>query len=365
MSKNDWKTLEDCRDAIDSIDNEILELLNKRMNVVERVGEIKHSTGTAVYRPEREKDIVTRLAKMSENAKGALNAGAIEAIFLEIFAVSRNLELPERIAYLGPEGSFTHQAAESRFGGMSDYLSLGSIHSVFKTLESKRAKFGVVPIENSRDGIVGETLDLLAKSSVKIVAELYMPIHMSFATKATKLEHITKIYSKDKGFGQCREFLSQHGFLEVEQIPVESTAKAAILAAEDPTAAAICSHIAAKLYGVPTMFENIEDEHDSSTRFVILSDFKNGMSEHDKTSILVRLKDAVEAGSLVHFLQDFDDENINLSKIESRPSKDKGGFGYWFYIDFYGHIDEEKIQKVLSKHDGEVTWLGSYVKGED
>jgi len=365
MSKSYWKTLEDCRDAIDSIDNQILELLNSRMKVVERVGEIKHDDGTAVYRPEREKDIIDRLTKISEDSNGTLNAGAIEAIFLEIFAVSRNLELPERIAYLGPEGSFTHQAAESRFGGMSDYLSLGSIHSVFKTLEAKRAKFGVVPIENSRDGIVGETLDLLAKSSVKIVSELYMPIHMSFATKATKLEDITKIYSKDKGFGQCREFLSQHGFLEIEQIPVESTAKAAILAAEDPNAAAICSHIAAKLYSVPTMFENIEDEHDSSTRFVILSDFKNGMSEHDKTSILVRLKDAVEAGSLVHFLQDFDEENINLSKIESRPSKDKGGFGYWFYIDFYGHIDEERIQKVLSKHDGEVTWLGSYVKGED
>ena len=359
------KTLDDCRNAIDSIDNEILELLNKRMHVVERVGEIKHDTGTAVYRPEREKDIIDRLTKLSLESDGILNKGAIEAIFLEVFAVSRNLELPERIAYLGPEGSFTHQAAESRFGGMSDYLSLGSIHSVFKTLEAGRAKFGVVPIENSRDGIVGETLDLLAKSSVKIVAELYMPIHMAFATKATKLEEITKIYSKDKGFGQCREFLSQHGFLNVEQIPVESTAKAAILAAEDPTAGAICAHIAAKLYGVPTMFENIEDEHDSSTRFVILSDFKNSPSEHDKTSILVRLKDAVEAGSLVHFLQDFDNEKINMSKIESRPSKDKGGFGYWFYIDFYGHIDDKNIQKVLSKHVGEVTWLGSYVKGED
>ena len=311
------------------------------------------------------KDIINRLTKLSYEGGGVLNGGAIEAIFLEVFAVSRNLELPERIAYLGPEGSFTHQAAESRFGGMSDYLSLGSIHSVFKTLEAGRAKFGVVPIENSRDGIVGETLDLLAKSPVKIVAELYMPIHMAFATKATKLENITKIYSKDKGFGQCREFLSQHGFLNVEQIPVESTAKAAILAAEDPTAGAICAHIAAKLYGVPTMFENIEDEHDSSTRFVILSDFKNLPSEHDKTSILVRLKDAVEAGSLVHFLQDFDNEKINMSKIESRPSKDKGGFGYWFYIDFYGHIDDQNIQNVLSNHEGEVTWLGSYVKGED
>ena len=358
-------TLEECREAIDAIDNEILELLNKRMKVVERVGEIKHNTGTAVYRPEREKAIIERLTKLNEENNGLLNKGAIEAIYLEIFAVARNLELPERIAFLGPEGSFTHQAAESRFGGMSDYLSLGSIDAVFKTLEAKRAKFGVVPIENSRDGIVGETLDLLAKSSVKIVAELYMPIHMAFATKARRLEDITKIYSKDKGFGQCREFLSEHGFVNIEQIPVESTAKAAILAANEPNSAAICSHIAAKLYGVPTMFENIEDEHDSATRFVILSDFKNQISGEDKTSILVRLKDAVEAGSLVHFLQDFDEEKINLSKIESRPSKDKGGFGYWFYIDFYGHIDEEYIQRVISKHEGEVTWLGSYVKGEE
>ncbi|ADN09696.1 prephenate dehydratase [Sulfurimonas autotrophica] len=359
------KTLDDCRVAIDEIDNEMLKLLNKRMKVVERVGEIKKDTGGAIYRPEREKAIIDRLVTLNKEEGGLLNQSAIEAIFLEIFAVARNLELPERIAYLGPEGSFTHQAAESRFGAMSDYLSLNSIASVFKTLEAGRAKFGVVPIENSRDGIVGETLDLLAKSSVKIVAELYMPIHMSFATKAEKLENITKIYSKDKGFGQCREFLSEHGLVNVELIPVESTAKAAILAAREPNSAAICSHIAAKLYGVPTMFENIEDAIDNTTRFVILSDFKNAISKDDKTSILVRLNDAVEAGSLVHFLQDFDKEKINLSKIESRPSKDKGGFGYWFYIDFYGHIDEQRIQKVIQKHKDEVTWLGSYVKGED
>lgn len=359
------KTLDDCRVAIDSIDNDILDLLNKRMKVVERVGEIKSVSGGAIYRPEREKAIIERLSALSKKDNGLLNIKAIEAIFLEVFAVSRNLELPERIAYLGPEGTFTHQAAESRFGAMSDYISLNSIQSVFKTLEAGRAKFGVVPIENSKDGVVGETLDLLSKSSMKIVAELYMPIHASFATKAKKLEDITKIYSKDKGFGQCREFLQEHGFVNIEQIPVESTAKAAILAAEDPNSAAICSHIAAKLYGLPTMFENIEDEHDSSTRFIILSDFKNGQSNDDKTSILVKLHDAREAGSLVHFLQDFDDENINLSKIESRPSKDKSGFGYWFYIDFYGHIEDEAIQKVLSKHEGEVTWLGSYVKGED
>ena len=364
--KSDWQTLDDCREAIDALDNEMLQLLNKRMTVVERVGEIKNDTGGAIYRPEREKAIIERLVKLSKKEGGLLNKSAITALYLEIFAVSRNLELPERIAYLGPEGSFTHQAAESRFGAMSDYLSLNSIESVFNTLDAGRAKFGVVPIENSRDGIVGETLDLLSKSHVKIVAELYMPIHVAFATKANSIDKITKIYSKDKGFGQCRNFLSEHGFNDIEQIPVESTAKAAILAAEDENAAAICSHIAAKLYGVPTMFENIEDEHDNATRFVILSDFKNGVSGEDKTSILVRLKDSVEAGSLVHFLQDFDAQQINLSKIESRPSKDKdGGFDYWFYIDFYGHIDDEKVQAVLTKHSQEVTWLGSYVQSDE
>lgn len=360
------KTLDDCRVAIDAIDTELLELLNKRMKVVERVGEIKADTGGTIYRPEREKAIIDRLSELSKEQNGILNKAAIEAIFLEIFAVSRNLELPERIAYLGPEGSFTHQAAESRFGAMSEYLSLNSIESVFKTIEAGRAKFGVVPIENSRDGIVGETLDLLSRSPMKIVSELYMPIHVAFATKAHKLEDIKRIYSKDKGFGQCRDFLSEHGFNDIDLIPVESTAKAAILAADDEDAAAICSHIAAKLYGVPILFENIEDESENTTRFVILSDFKNGISGDDKTSILVRLKDAVEAGTLVHFLQDFDQEKINLSKIESRPSKDKdGGFGYWFYIDFYGHIDEERIKKVIEKHTSEVTWLGSYTKGEN
>jgi len=257
MSK-ELKTLQDCRNAIDTIDDTLLELLNKRMQVVERVGEIKNSDGTAIYRPEREKAIIDRLTEKSEKEGGILNRNAIEALFLEIFAVARNLELPERIAYLGPEGSFTHQAAESRFGAMSEYLSLTSIQSVFKTLEAKRAKFGVVPIANSRDGVVGETLDLLAKSSVKIVAELYMPIHVAFATKCQNLKDIKKIYSKDKGFGQCRDFLQEHGFNEVELIPVESTAKAAILASQEPQSAAICSHIAAKLYGVPTLFENIE-----------------------------------------------------------------------------------------------------------
>ncbi|MBN2896709.1 MAG: prephenate dehydratase [Campylobacterales bacterium] len=354
-------TLQECRSVIDTIDDEILRLLNERMKVVQRVGEIKHQSKAAVYRPEREKEIIERL---STHNQGPLNRAAIEAIFLEIFAVARNLELPERIAYLGPEGSFTHQAAESRFGAMSDYLSLGSIEAVFRTIEAKRAKFGVVPIENSRDGVVGETLDLLAASPMKIVSELYMSIHMAFATKAHKLSEIKRIYSKDKGFGQCRAFLSEHGLDTIEHIPVESTAKAAIMASHDPESAAICSHIAAKLYGIPSMFENIEDIHNNHTRFVILSDFENLPSGDDKTSILVRLKDAQKPGALAHFLRDFDEGKVNLSKIESRPSRDDKSFGYWFFIDFYGHIEDKAVQQVLRQHSDEITWLGSYAKGE-
>jgi chorismate mutase / prephenate dehydratase len=357
-------TLEECRAKIDEIDNAMMELLNRRMTVVRRVGEIKHESKTAVYRPEREKEIIDRLSEISQNNSGLLNRQAIEAIFLEIFAVARNLECPEKIAYLGPEGSFTHQAAESRFGAMSDYLSLGSIDAVFKTLQAGRAKFGVVPIENSRDGVVGETLDLLGKGTVKIIAELYMPIHMAFVSKSDKLQYIKRIYSKDKGFGQCRDFLLEHGLDKIELIPVESTAKAAVLASKDVESAAICSHIAAKLYGIPTLFENIEDTHNNATRFFILSDFKNAPSGEDKTSILVRLKDAQESGALFRFLEDFNKANISLSKIESRPARDNEGFGYWFFIDFFGHIDEEAVQEIMTKHTDEVTWLGSYVKGE-
>ncbi|SMC09063.1 prephenate dehydratase [Nitratiruptor tergarcus] len=350
--------LQKLREEIDSIDDAILELLNKRMEVVKKVGELKNRTNAPIYRPEREIAILNRL---KEKNRGPLNDKAIEAIFLEIFAVSRNLERPERVAYLGPEGSFTHQAAESRFGAMSEYLPTHSIAAVFKSVEAQRAKYGVVPIENSIDGVVGETLDLLGKSDLKIVAEVYMPIHHSFASLEEDLKKIKKIYSKDIAFGQCRNFLQEHFLEDVEQIPVESTAKAAMLAAKEPGSAAICSNIAAKLYNLPILFENIEDVHTNMTRFIVLSNFKNQRSGFDKTSILAKLQD--RPGALVRFLEDFDAAKINLTKIESRPAEDKD-FNYWFYIDFDGHVDDKNVQEVFAKHKKEIKWLGSYAKGE-
>ncbi len=350
-------TLEELRKKIDRIDDKLLELLNERIKIVQEVGALKHKTGASIYRPEREKAIIERLSRQNS---GPLTEAAIEAIFLEIFAVARNFEQPQRVAYLGPEGSFTHQAAENRFGAMSEYIPLHSIPAVFKAVHADRARFAVVPIENNTNGFVGETLDELAKSDLKIVAELYLPIHHSFVTKAHNIHEIKRIYSKDIAFNQCRNFLLEHELDTIEYVPVESTAKAARLAASDFESAAICSHIAAKLYKVPVMFENIEDNHKNRTRFIILSDFENGPSGNDKTSILAKLSD--KPGSLYEFLRSFHDAGINLKKIESRPASDEASFDYWFYIDFEGHKDDENIKKVLQKHKDEIKYLGSYVQ---
>ncbi len=353
--------LKEIRVKIDEIDDKLLSLLNARMELVKEVGRIKHAgEDKSIYRPEREKEILTRLSKLSKESGGALNAEAIEAIFLEIFAVSRNIEKPETVAYLGPEGTFTHQAAESRFGQISEYLPMSTIASVFRAVESKKAKYGVIPIENNIEGVVGESIDLLGKSPLKIVAEMSMKISHSLATRATHMSDIKKIYSKDVAFGQCGEFLRESGLDNVQLIPIASTAKAAQLASEDETSAAICSHIAAKIYNLPVMYEHIEDNGYNETRFVIISDFENAPSGNDKSSILVRLDNT--PGALAKFLSSFERSGINLSKIESRPAKDEG-FSYIFYIDFDGHIRDEKVKKALAGFEDKIKWLGSFVKG--
>ncbi len=351
-------TLDDLRLEINSIDDELLTLLNKRMEHVKEVGKLKHNDGSSIYRPEREKEIIERLCKLNN---GALNDEAIEAIYMEIFAVSRNLELPEKVAYLGPEGSYSHQVAEGKFGAMSYYLPLNSIESVFKVLDNKEAKFGIVPIENNTDGAVGATLDCLKKYDSLIVAETFMDIHHSFATVVEDLKDIRRIYSHPQGYNQCKNFLEEHFLQDIEFVPTRSTSAAARRAKEDPNSAAICSHIAAKLYKLPIHFEKIEDNLANRTRFLVLSDFKNQKSEHDKTTILARTED--KPGSLVDFLQSFQDIGINLSKIESRPIKEKR-FQSIFFIDFKGHIDNEKIKALIENSPNEIKWLGSYIDGE-
>ena len=345
------------REEIDSIDNQILTLLNKRMQIVRKVGELKNNTNSPIYRPEREKEIIKRLTSLSKQEGGILGYDEIEAIFLEIFAISRTLERSERIAFLGPIGTYTHQAAESRFGANARYLPLLNIEAVFKAVANKEAKYGVVPIENNTEGVVGITLDSLKKYDVKIVSEICMDIHHSFASYQDNLKNIKRIYSHPQGYNQCLSFLETHGLLDVEFVPTESTAKAAMMASEDKFSGAICSKIAAKLYNVPLLFEKIEDNLANRTRFIIISDFKTQKSGNDKTSVIA--KTSHKSGALFELLKKFKDKNINLLKIESRPNKDDT-FNTWFYIDFEGHVDDEDVKDIINSED--MIWLGSYLR---
>ena len=358
------KNLQSLRTQIDKIDEQILDLLESRLSIVKKIGENKLKNNASIYRPEREREIIKRL---SAKPLKYLNINAIEAIYHEIFAISRNLELPQKVAYLGPLGSYTHQAAALRFGALSEYLPINTISAIFKALQSNQAKYAVVPIENNTNGIVGETIDNLANhtnSAQKIIAEIILPIHHSFASLSENLGDIKRIYSKDIAFGQCDNFLNAHNLLALEQIPTESTAKAAQLAKADKQSAAICSSIAAKIYEIPIMFENVQNHSGNKTRFVIVSDFCNAKSGNDKTSIFATLKGFEQSGTLLRFLQDFEDAKINLTKIDSRPIRVKSGgdFSSGFYIDFDGHRDDTKVAKILSKWGEQVKWLGSYPK---
>lgn len=345
--------LKELRDKLDSIDEQLLSLINDRMDVVHQVGTLKAKSGGAIYRPERERAIIDRLDALN---KGSLTRPAIEALFLEIFAISRNFELPENIAYLGPEGSFTHQAAESRFGAMSAYLPIGSIKGVFREVASGKAKFGVLPIENSSNGIVSDTINCLSTYNLKVIAEVVIDVHHTLATACDNIKDITAIYSKDIAFEQCHRFLENVQLDEVEHIPVESTAKAAKYAMQNKNTAAICSHVAAKMSNLPILFEDIEDKDNNRTRFFIVSNFENGQSGKDKTSILAKLPNT--PGVLVEFLTDFDNAGLNLTKIKSHIVEGDS----IFFIDFDGHKNDENVQGLLEKHHDSIKYLGSYVK---
>jgi chorismate mutase/prephenate dehydratase len=349
-------TLDELRVQIDSIDDQLLKLYNQRMEYVHMVGELKNTTGAPIYRPEREQAILNRLKKQND---GKLTDEAIDALFLEMFAVARNLERPEGIAYLGPEASFTHQAAESKFGAMSSYIPMGSIKAVFREVSRGTAKFGVVPIENSSNGIDSETINCLKQYDLKIIAEVFIDIHHTLATRCDNIKDIKKIYSKDIAFDQCRIFLQDCGLNEVELIPIESTAKAAKMAMKEENSAAICADVAAKMYNLPILFKNIEDCSDNKTRFFIISNFENLQSEDDKTSMLVYLDNT--PGSLVDFLNDFERCEVNLTKIKSHIVEGKS----IFFIEFNGHQKDLHIMDIMDRHAKLIKILGSYVKEND
>ncbi len=352
MSDRDLSYL---RKDIDNIDNRILKLLNKRMEIVLEVGKLKQKMGGAVYRPDRERAILDRLKSIN---KGPLKDQALNSIFKEIFSASRNLQQTERVAYLGPEGSFSYEAAHYRFGAMSKFLAKNSIKSVFKAVKSGHAIYGIVPIENRITGLIKETVDLLEISQLKIMDETSLPIHLVFATRCKEIGQVKSIYSKDIAFQECNDFLSAKGFRNARLISVRSTSEAARLAAGDNQGAAICSKTAARINNLPILHEDIEDFHNNATRFLILCDIENKPTGTDKTSILADFSNGQK--NLTDLTGNLINAGINLIRIDSCPTKKGDDFTYRFYIEFAGHRHDPAVKTALVNYKGIIRWMGSY-----
>ncbi|MCH2206997.1 MAG: prephenate dehydratase [Lentisphaerales bacterium] len=351
--------LSELRVQIDAIDEQIVTLINKRYGLVHEVGKWKNSNSHEIYVPEREKALLERLGKLN---KGPLPNITLRAIYREIMSGALALEYPLAIAYLGPENTFTYQAAVSKFGKSVKYTPKNSIAEVFEDVEKGVVPYGVVPIENSTEGAVTYTLDMFANSNCSICAEINLPIHHFLMSQGTA-EDIEVIYSHPQGIAQCRAFLHKNYPL-IRLVEVRSTAEAAKRAASEEGAAAIASEMAAETYQLNVLDKNIEDRSNNNTRFFIISKQQPKVTGDDKTSLMFIVKDKV--GALYECLSYFDKEAISLTMIESRPSKNKEG-EYLFFVDFHGHSKDEVTEKVLGDLKEScifVKILGSYPSGK-
>jgi chorismate mutase/prephenate dehydratase len=348
-------TLEGIRQRIDALDAELLRLLSERAELVHEVGLLKKKDGLAIYAPEREEAIFQRVLKLN---KGRLPEKSIRAIFREIMSAALALEEELKIAYLGPAGTWTHQAALSKFGHSVEYLPQASFADVFDEVARRRADYGVVPIENSTEGAVNHTLDLFADSHLKICAQLFLRIDNCLMAKGPAAE-ITTLYSHPQVFGQCRTWIHRH-FPNAQLIDCASTTKAAEMAAQTPSSGALGGSLAAEMHGLAILERSIQDSATNTTRFLVLSEKICPPTGNDRTSIMFAVKN--EPGSLYHSLEPFNSLHLNLAKIESRPSKKKD-WEYFFFVDLLGHCDDEAVKRSLeglSKHCSFLKVLGSY-----
>ncbi|HXQ79830.1 MAG TPA: prephenate dehydratase [Opitutaceae bacterium] len=349
------------REKIDKLDKRLVELVNRRLALASEIGRIKRKTGGEIYVPERE-DAVIR--KVSEQNKGPIKNEALCAIYREIMSAAIALEKPLLVAYLGPEASNTHAAAMKKFGASVDYHSMGTIEDIFIAVEKGEADNAVIPIENSTEGSVREALDSFVESDLKIVGQIYLEITHALISQAP-LEKIERVYSKDQALAQCRHWLQRH-LPHAQLVEAPSTTRAVQIAKEDPNGAAVASEAAAAYHGVPVLVRNIQDKADNTTRFFVLGRKPAGPvgGGKDMTSFLISLGDEASShsGSLLKMLMPFGERGINLSKIESRPSK-KRPWDYYFFIDVTGHHNDRAMRAAvgeLKKFCPLVKWLGSY-----
>ncbi len=349
------KNINEYRKRIDTIDTEIIKLLHKRASFIKKIKEIKSDDGSEIYDPAREAKILRRL----KTKKGEFPANGIEAVYTEIFSASRKMQKKINVAYMGPVASYTHLAAKKRFGTHTDYSPVTSIKDVFWKVEKKSADYGCIPIENSTEGAVNYTYDMFADFDLKIYSEVMLKIHHCLLSKESDRKKIKTIYSHYQSFAQCRGWLERfmpHASLK----EVTSNSKGAEMAARKKGAAAIASELAASVYGLKVISSSIEDMTDNYTRFFIIAGNSSKKTGSDKTSIMVSIKD--RAGALYHLLKPFNRHRVNLTNIESRPSKKKA-WDYYFFVDIEGHISDPRVKKALAvveKEAGSVKILGSY-----
>lgn len=349
--------LDDIRIQIDDIDRSLLDLLSRRADLVHEVGQIKKRDGLQIYAPEREDALLRKLVEMN---RGRLPERSIRAIYREIMSAALALEDDLKIAYLGPEGTWTHQAAIKKFGHSVNYTALPNFADVFDQVARRRADYGVVPIENSTEGAVSHTLDLFVDSPLHICAQILLRIENGLMA-AIPREQIRTLYSHAQVFGQCRGWI-QRNFPHADLVEVSSTTKAAQFARDNAEAgaAALGGPLAAELYGLEMLEPCIQDRATNTTRFLVIGEKTCPPTGNDRTSILFAIHD--RPGSLVNALRAFDQFQINMSKIESRPSKRKD-WEYIFYVDLAGHCEDAKTAEALDalkQHCSFVKLLGSY-----
>ena len=354
-------SLSNLRQQIDDIDDQLVALLNERAKLSLEVGKQKSGDPNArIFAPERERDIIDRLQSVHDN--GALPKTALVAIFREIISASISLQRPITIAYWGPPGTWTHVAARKRFGSSALYHDCPSIADVFGEVERDRADFGVVPVENSTEGVVNSTLDMFHGTGLKICAEVYVPIEQNLLSLAENLTDIKRLYTFGQPLSQCRRWVDNN-LPGVEIIEVMPTSKGAERAAGDPQGATIGTKEASEVYGVPLRAAQIDDNPHNRTRFLVIGRNEPPPTGRDKTSVLFAVKN--EPGSLGRALRVFEDFNVNLSMIASRPSRN-AAWEYVQFADFQGHEQEEPVKKaleLLSQHTIYTTVLGSYPEG--
>jgi len=346
------------RDKIDALDIQIQELISQRVSVAHEVAKVKMEAGGDVsfYRPEREAQV---LRKVKERNKGPLTDDEMARMMREIMSVSLAAEMPMTIAYLGPAGTFTEGAAVKSFGHAAKTMDVKTIEDVFSVVEESRAHFGVVPVENSTEGTVNATLDSFLSSDLKVCGEVNLPIRHQLLSNADGLSKIKTVAAHSQALAQCRIWLNRY-LPEVETKEMLSNAEAAIVAAEDSSVAAIASDMAGKLYGLKTIASGIEDEKDNTTRFLIVGRQVFSKSGDDKTSIVISAPNQV--GSLFKLIEPFSEYGIDMTRIESRPSR-KMNWDYVFFIDVLGHRDEPKLAEALEKVKQQAAFfklLGSY-----